>query len=238
MRMLVVGASSTGGYFDVAPSEEFCTTVRRQLTDAKSKLTSSRLRCLSIILAIALVGAVPAHAADARYEIDPEHLTIGFLVRHLGYADTLGFFRKASGSYTFDEASRKLSNVQVITETSSVFTGHDKRDGHLRGPDFLDASRTPRMTFTADSATWTDDKTFRVDGELELLGKRRPLQLTGTVNKSGVYPIGNDPKPYVMGVSLRGKVKRSEWGMNYGVANGWVGDDVDLIIEFEARRKQ
>ena len=192
---------------------------------------------LHIALALALVGAAPARAADARYEIDPEHLTIGFLVRHLGYADTLGFFRKASGSYTFDEATRKLSDVQVVVETKSVFTGHDKRDGHLRGADFLDASRTPRMTFTANSATWTGDKTFRVDGELELLGKRRPLQLTGTINKSGVYPIGDDPKPYVMGLSLRGKVKRSDWGMTYGVANGWVGDEVELIIEFEARRK-
>lgn len=197
----------------------------------------TRMPFLRIVLAIALLVATPARAAEARYEIDPEHLTIGFLVRHLGYADTLGFFRKASGSYTFDEATRKLGNVKVIVETGSVFTGHDKRDGHLRGSDFLDASRTPRMTFTADSATWTDDKTFRVDGQLELLGKRRPLQLMGTLNKSGVYPIGNDPKPYVMGVSLRGKVKRSDWGMNYGVANGWVGDDVDLIIELEARRK-
>ena len=198
----------------------------------------ARLVVSQVVLAIALVGAAPAHAADARYEIDPDHLTIAFLVRHLGYADTLGSFGKASGSYTFDEATRKLSNVQVIVETGSVSTGHDKRDSHLRGADFLDASRTPRMTFTASSATWIDHKTFSVDGELELLGKRRPLQLSGTVNKSGVYPIGDDPKPYVMGVSLRGKVKRSEWGMTYGVANGWVGDDVDLIIEFEARRKQ
>lgn len=197
----------------------------------------TRPRFLHIVLAIALVGAAPARAADARYEIDPNHLTIAFLVQHLGYADILGTFGKASGSYSFDETTRKLSNVQVVVETSSVFTGHGERDGHVRGSDFLDASRTPRMTFTANSATWTDHKTFSVDGELDLLGKRRPLQLTGTVNKSGVYPIGPDPKPYVMGVSLRGTVKRSEWGMNYAVANGWVGDDVDLIIEFEARRK-
>ncbi len=214
----------------------------KALTDSVLDMNASlhaRLRILQILIALmlALVGTVPAHAAEARYEIDPEHLTIGFLVRHLGYADTLGFFREASGSYVFDAATRKLSKVEVVVETRSVFTGHDKRDGHLRGADFLDASRTPRMTFTANSATWTDDGTFRVDGELELLGKRRPLQLTGTVNKSGVYPLGNGPQPYVMGVSLRGEVQRSEWGMNYGVANGWVGDSVGLIIEFEARRK-
>ncbi len=200
--------------------------------------TRIRLHLWHAVLSIALVCAAPARAADARYDLDPEHLTIAFLVRHLGYADTLGYFRKASGSYTFDEATRTLRDVKVVVETSSVFTGHDKRDGHLRGADFLNATRTPRMTFTAKTANWTDDKTFRVDGELELLGQRRPLQLTGTVNKSGIYPIGGEPKPYVMGVSLRGKLKRGEWGMNYGVANGWVGDDVDLIIEFEARRAQ
>lgn len=181
---------------------------------------------------------VPAYAADARYELDPEHLTIGFLVSHIGYADTLGFFRKASGSYTFDESTRALKEVKVVVETGSVFTGHDKRDGHLRGKDFLDVSRAPQMIFTASGADWSDDKTVQIDGELELLGKRRPLRLTGTLNKSGLYPMGGSAKPYVMGVSLRGTVKRSDWGMNYGVANGWVGDEVELIVEFEAKRAQ
>lgn len=196
-----------------------------------------RRRFLQAVLAVALAGAGHAcFAAEERFEIDPEHLSIGFLVRHLGYADTLGFFQKASGSYIFDEDTRALRDVRVSVETNSVFTNHRKRDHHLRGSDFLDASRVPRMTFTANSAKFTDDQNFLVDGELELLGNRRPLRLTGTLNKSGVYPIGGLSKPYVMGVSLRGKVKRSDWGMDYGVANGWVGDEVDVIIEFEARR--
>ena len=193
-------------------------------------------RFASALLSISLFGAATTHAADARYELDPEHLTIGFLVSHIGYADTLGFFRAATGSYTFDEATRTLKDVRVVVQTSSVFTSHEKRDGHLRGKDFLDASRAPQMIFTAKSAQWSDDKTFVVDGELELLGKRRPLRLTGTLNKSGDYPIGGASKPYVMGASLRGTVKRSDWGMNYGVANGWVGDAVELIVEFEAKR--
>lgn len=196
--------------------------------------TSARLACA--LFCIALLGAPSTHAADARYELDPEHLSIGFLVTHIGYADVLGFFTKATGSYTFDEATRTLKDVRVVVESKSVFTGHDKRDGHLRGPDFLNASRAPQVVFTANSAEWRDDKAFVVNGELELLGKRRPLQLTGTLNKSGIYPIGGDPKPYVMGASLRGTVKRSDWGMSYAVANGWVGDDVELIIEFEAKR--
>jgi polyisoprenoid-binding protein YceI len=197
-----------------------------------------RVRFLQAILSIALVGTTLTCVADAqRYELDPEHLTIAFLIRHLGYEDVLGRFGKASGSYTFDDATRTLRDVRVVVDTSSISTAHDKRDGHVRSRDFLDAARSPQMIFTANSATWTDDKHFQVDGELELLGRKHPLRLTGTLNKAGPYPIGGDPKPYVMGVSLRGTVKRSDWGMSYGVANGMVGDDVNLIIEFEARRR-
>ena len=193
-------------------------------------------RLFRALLWSALLGTPATYAADAHYELDPEHLTIAFLVDHIGYADSLGLFRKATGSYTFDEATRTLKNVRVVVETNSVFTGHDRRDGHLRGADFLDSSREPQMVFTADAAQWRDDKAFVVDGELELVGKRRPLRLSGTLNKSGVYPIGGASKPYVMGVSLRGTLKRSDWDMDYGIANGLVGDDVELIIEFEARR--
>lgn len=199
---------------------------------------SIRQRFLQAVVSFTLAFVAHASVADARrYDLDPEHLSIGFLVEHLGYADILGFFREASGSYTYDETTRALSDVRVIVETDSIFTSHKKRDKHLRGRDFLNASRAPRMIFTADSVTWTGGETFNVDGELELLGQRHPLQLTGTMNKSGPYPIGDAAsRPHVMGVSLRGTVKRSQWGMNYGVANGWVGDDVHLIIEFEARR--
>jgi polyisoprenoid-binding protein YceI len=192
------------------------------------------VRFSSIVITTALLGLAQPCMADARYEIDPEHLTIGFLVKHIGYANTLGFFQKASGSYNFDEETRTLRDVRVTVDTSSVFTGHPKRDDHLRGPDFLDVPRAPQMFFSASSAKWTGEKTFIVDGELELLGKRQPLRLTGTVNKIATYPFG--PKRYVMGVSLQGTVKRSDWGMDYGVANEWVGNEVGLIIEFEAAR--
>ena len=123
-------------------------------------------------------------------------------------------------------------------ETASVDTGHAARDGHLRGKDFLDVTRFPRMTFTATSMKPRDARSFIITGELELLGRRRPVTLEATLNKSERYPIGPPlMKPWVIGVSARGRLKRSEFGMTYGVANGLVGDDVELIIELEARRK-
>ncbi len=188
-----------------------------------------------------LVLAPPAAQAEpARYQIDPDHLSIGFLVDHIGYARTLGLFRKAEGAFTFDEQSGELTDLKVTVDTASVFTNQQKRDDHLRSADFLNSKEFPQMVFTAQSARRTGDKTFQIAGQLELLGKTRPLTLEATWNKSGEYPFGGGllgTKPYVMGVSARGTITRSAYGMNYAVDNGWVGDEVELIIEFEARRQ-
>ena len=91
------------------------------------------------------------------------------------------------------------------------------------------------MVFKASGARSTGERSYAIDGELELLGQTHPVTLTAIWNKSGEYPFGGNP--YVMGVSLRGNFKRSKYGMNYAVDNGWVGDDIELIIEFEARRQ-
>lgn len=193
-----------------------------------------------LLLLAAFTVSTGARAEPARYEIDPEHLTVAFLVDHIGYAKMLGQFRKASGSYTYDEQTGKLSDVKVVVDTASVDTGHERRDEHLRGKDFLNSSKFPQMVFTAQNGRRTGQNQFVIEGELELLGVKRPLALEATLNKAGQYPIGGGllgGKPYVMGVSARGNLKRSSYGMMYAVENGWVGDNVELIIEFEARRK-
>lgn len=190
--------------------------------------------CLSgMLLVLAAMGSV-ATAAPARYELDPEHLHVAFLTQHLGFAKTLGQFRRVSGSYVFDEAAGTVSEVRVVIETASVDTGHERRDQHLRSDDFLAASRYPQMVYTARSAKRTSDRAFILEGELELRGVKRPLALEATLVKSGPYPMGD--RVSVMGVSARGQMMRSDHGMTYGVENGWVGDAVDILIEFEARQ--
>lgn len=190
---------------------------------------------LAVAAFLATLSHLPdAHAAPARYQLDPEHITMGFLVEHLGYAKVLGMFRAARGSYSFDEDTGALSDVRIEVDTRSVFSNHAKRDQHLMSADFLNANEFPRMVFTASSAKKTGERSFEIAGQLELLGRSQPLTLTATWNKSGVSPID---RSYVMGVSARGSFKRSSYGMNYGVSNGWVGDDVPLIIEFEAKRQ-
>lgn len=191
------------------------------------------------VLAAGLLGApVLAQTQAPRYEIDPDHFTVAFLVDHIGYAKVLGTFRAARGSYRFDEASGTLSEVRIEVDTASVFTNQRKRDEHLKGPDFLNSGEFPRMVFTASGARRLAERRFEIAGQLELLGKSQPLTLMATWNKSAESPLGGiGRKPYVMGVSARGSFRRGAYGMNYALDNGWVGDTVDLIIEFEAVRQ-
>ncbi|MGZ8253615.1 MAG: YceI family protein [Burkholderiaceae bacterium] len=221
-------ASASPHAYDRIPPRS---TARRQARWSMTGLIA--LACCVNLLAVS-----PAWAQAARYDIDPDHLTLAFLVDHIGYAKVLGMFRSAKGSFRFDEANGTLTAVRIEVDTASVFTNERKRDDHLKGPDFLKSSEFPRMVFTADTAKRTGERTFDIAGQLEVLGKTQPLTLKATWNKSAESPVGGlGRKPYVMGVSARGSFKRSAYGMNYAVANGWVGDEVALIIEFEAVRQ-
>ncbi|MBO6757616.1 MAG: YceI family protein [Roseibium sp.] len=188
---------------------------------------------LTSILATAVLAA-PAIAEPHRYELDPEHTTIAFLVDHLGFADTLGLFTRIEGGFTYDMETKTLSDVEVRVETESVETFNDARDGHLRGTDFLDVASHPLMVFTAEGGTPASDTAGTVAGELTLLGQTRPLTLEVTLNQAARYPFGH--QRFVLGLSARATVVRSDYGMTYAVDNGFVGDDIEVIIETEAMR--
>jgi polyisoprenoid-binding protein YceI len=190
----------------------------------------------SVRIALTLIALpVSGLAQPARYVIDPEHVTVGFRVHHLGFANVVGFFRDVEGSYVFDEETGALSDVDIRVATQSVYSNHDERDEHVRGRDFLDSRRFPDMHFSAVSVERLDERKFAVTGQLELLGVTKPLRLEAIWNKSGPYPIGRGI--YAMGVSASGALRRSEFGMSYAVDNGWVGDEVEIFVEFEARRE-
>lgn len=185
----------------------------------------------AIVLALL---AAPLHAEPARYELDPEHTTVAFLVQHVGYAATLGVFATVEGGFTYDAETQELGDVRVTVSTDSLDTKNEARDKHVRSGDFLNVAEHPEMVFTADGGTATGDGTGTIEGELSLLGQSNPLTLDVTLLKAAEYPFGH--KRFTLGLSLRGQVNRSEWGMGYGVDNGLVGDTVDLIIETEAMR--
>ncbi len=189
-----------------------------------------------IALALLVLGADRSGGAEPRlYEIDPQHLTLGFLVEHVGFAKVFGRFREAEGRFTFDEATGEISNVRVVVKTATVDTTVEPRDRHLKSADFLNVEKFPEMTFESRDTTKLPGRRGELRGSLTLVGVTRPITLSVAWNKSATSPLPG--KPYVAGMSARGSFRRSEFGMSYGVADGLVGDEVELLIELEAHRR-
>ncbi|MEM7509252.1 MAG: YceI family protein [Pseudomonadota bacterium] len=131
------------------------------------------LRCKFRSIAAGVIlslASTPALAAPERFEIDPDHTTLGFWVMHIGYARTWGQFTEVSGSFVYDADAQALSDLSVTVPTASVSTHHEARDGHVRNQDFLDATEHPQMTFTANGGEVTGEGTGTVTGDLTLLG--------------------------------------------------------------------
>lgn len=188
-----------------------------------------------LTVVVSSVSTWPAAAEPQSYILDSSHLTIAFLVSHVGFAKTLGIFKTAEGSFVFDEEEPSVTDIEVTIPAASVFTNNDARDNHLRSADFLAAEQYPKITFEGTSATQTGPRTGTVTGDLTLRGVTKPVTLEVTWNKSDAYPFGDNH--YATGISARTTIRRSDFGMTYALAGGLVGDEVEIILEFEAIRK-
>jgi polyisoprenoid-binding protein YceI len=189
----------------------------------------------AIALPAALTLSTAALAEPRNYVVDDEHFSMFFEIMHIGYAPVMGMFRDVEGAFVYDEETRELKSGELVFQSDSVFTDHKKRDGHVRSDDFLDSEQYQEITFTVTGFETTGENTGRVTGDLELLGQTRPVVLDVTLNKADVYPFGHEE--YTLGISASTTLKRSEWGMTYGIDQAMVGDEVKLHFGFEAIRE-
>ena len=185
------------------------------------------------LVALLMLCATGASAEPTDWNIDPEHFSIAFEAEHVSYQRQLGFFLEGSGSFRYDADTRELSSGRVEIQADSIFSNHERRDDHLRGRDFLNVRRNPVIVFEATGYTpGSIGDSGVLTGNLTLLGNTHPVELEVTINKQARYPFGH--RRETLGISARTTILRSLWGMDYGVADDLVGDEVTLRFEFEA----
>lgn len=190
------------------------------------------MKKLIAIAAAAMVAFSAPALASEKYSFDPAHTQVLFSVSHLGFSFSHGRFDKLDGSFTFDEKAPEQSSIDVTIDTNSIDMGSEAWDKHLKSADFLNTEKFPAMTFKSTKIETTGEKTGKVTGDLTILGVTKPVTLDVTYNGSGEHPYS---KNHIAGFSATGTVKRSDFGMGYGLPN--VGDDVSLIIQVEGIRQ-
>jgi polyisoprenoid-binding protein YceI len=165
--------------------------------------------------------------------IDPVHSHVEFSVRHMMIAKVRGSFEQFSGSVEFDEQNPTASRVEVTIDTNSINTRDEKRDGHLKSPDFLDSANYPTMTFVSRNIEIVDAENGRIIGDLTIRGVTREVVLEVEYNGQSLAPWGTTSA----GFSGKTKINRHEWGLTWNVAletgGVLVGDEITIGIELE-----
>ena len=185
-----------------------------------------------VLAAMSLAAASAMQAQAATYAIDPTHTNVVWEQTHFGTSTNRGRWAKKSGTVQFDRAA-KSGKVELTLDMTSVDSGVAPFDKHLQSPDFFDAAQFPTATFVGDKFSFNGDKVTEVSGQLTLRGKTAPLTLKATRFNCYDHPM---LKREVCGGDFEATLKRSQWGMDWGVENG-VPDDVRLLIQVEAVRQ-
>lgn len=173
------------------------------------------------------------------YEIDPAHSNLQFSVRHLMVTNTRGSFRGVTGKVVHDSQNPSASEIHATIDASTIHTGDETRDGHLKSADFLDIEKYPTLTFDSTKVEKTGDNEFKVTGNLTLHGVTKEVVL----NVTEVSEEAKDPWGIMrIGASAKGKIKRSDFGLTYNAAletGGFlIGDEVKLDFELEFIKTQ
>ena len=174
-----------------------------------------------------IVNSYQVLATPENYTLDPTHTYLHFGISHLGFSTLHGRFDQTSGHFTINNAA-KTASVKVNIEAASINTGLEKRDDHLRSPDFMNAVEFPIVAYESTAVTFVGDNPSVIEGNLTLLGVTKPVTLTIKAFKCGTNPMN---KRAMCGMDAVGSLKRSEFGMTYALPG--VGDELKLTIEAE-----
>jgi polyisoprenoid-binding protein YceI len=189
--------------------------------------------------ALLLVAAASLASAEPRtYTFDRAHSEVGFNVRHF-FNKTHGRFNDYTGAIVFDPKNLPASSVQVVIRDSSIYTGVDRRDAHLRTKDFFWADSFPTITFTSTKVVpGKDAKHFSVEGTLTIRDVTKPVVLDAELIGMGPVAIEGRAMGTQAGFEASTTVNRKDYGIvwNKVVDQGGVmlDDEVELVFSIAA----
>ena len=181
-----------------------------------------------LVMFVALLTSSVVFAADT-YTIDPAHTSFGFTVKHMMISNVPGEFDKFSGQIVYSPTDLADSKADISIDVSSINTHIDKRDAHLKSPDFFDAATYPAITFVSTKFT-----PGAITGNLTMKGVTKEVTVPVTI----AGPVKTMMGGQAIGITGSVTVNRQDYGINWnkvldqgGVA---VSNDVLITISIEA----
>ncbi len=177
-------------------------------------------------------------ATAVTYTIDPAHSGAGFKIRHLMIAYFRGGFSGLTGDILFDPANPANTKINASIDATTLHTHDPKRDAHVKGADFLDTDKFPKITFVSKRVTPDGNHQWKVVGDLTLHGVTKEV----TLDVESAAAEAKDPWGNLRsGASAETVIKRSEFGLTFNapLETGGVmlSDEVHVHIDVEMIKK-
>jgi polyisoprenoid-binding protein YceI len=183
------------------------------------------------LVATPLLAQAPANVPSGTYSVDTGHTQVLFTVMHLGISEYTGEFTQPTGSLTLDAANPGNSKVEVTFPIAKVSTTVTALNDHLQKPEFFDAAKFPEGKFVSTKVT-VNGTSATIAGNLTLKGVTKPVTLQAKFTGGGPHPMSKKPN---VGFTATTTIKRSEFGVNYGIP--MVSDDVKIVINAAFEQK-
>ena len=196
-------------------------------------MIKSVLTGLAITLLISSFAQAQGKYTPANYQIDPMHSKIGFEIPHLVISTVEGKFTKYDGNIELAEKFEK-SKVNVAVDMNSIDTSVQKRDDHLKSPDFFDVAKYPNMKFESTGVSGTPDN-FKITGNLTLKGVTKKVVLDGKFLGAVKDGYGQDKTAF----QAKTKISRKDFGLTWNKmveAGPTVGDEVTIDLRIQAAK--
>jgi len=178
--------------------------------------------------------AVPA----ARYELDPAHARASFAVRHMMVETVRGHFSNLAGTVVLDDAHPEASHIEATIDASTVNTGVEMRDNHLRSADFFDVAKYPQITFRSKAVRVTGPDSFAVTGDLTIRDVTRQVVLEVESAALEVKdPYGNVKRGATATTTINRKDFGLTWNQSLEAGGVLVGETVKITLDLELNRK-
>jgi polyisoprenoid-binding protein YceI len=170
----------------------------------------------------------------ATYQIDPAHSGVHFSVRHLMISTVRGSFSGVKGTVIHDPDDPSASALDAELDVNTISTNDEKRDAHLKSPDFFDTATYPTMTYKSTEVKKASGSEYTLVGDLTLHGVTKPVVLNvEEVSEETKDPWGSTR----IGVTAKGKLKRSDFGLEWNAAletgGIMIGDDVKIEFDIQ-----
>lgn len=190
-----------------------------------------------LFFSLMTVIAVSQTAYAASYDIDLDHSTVGFKIRHL-LSNVRGTFDQFSGSFEYEPGKPELWKVEASIQSETINTNVNERDKHLKGADFFDVEKYPVITFKSTQVTLIDDQHAKIEGLLSLHGVEKSVILDVEIHGVATDPWGNVRSAF----TATTRINRKDFGLVYNqtleTGNVLIGEEVDLTIEIEGLQKE